>query len=238
MYVVSTFYKFTNIADVAFLQKSLKDCCSKNGINGTILIAQEGVNATVVGKKESMIEFYNFLTTIPNFDDLFFQESFCEFMPFQKLKVKIKSEIVTFKAHDLDMSKTGQYIKPEDWDDFINRDDVKVIDTRNYYEVAMGSFKNAINPNINKFTDLVKWSAENLPKNDRDAPIAMFCTGGVRCEKSTAYLKKLGYTNVYHLRGGIINYLKSKKDEHNTWEGSCFIFDDRIMIDLDLMPTT
>ena len=236
MYLIATFYKFIKINNVAQLQKLLRDFCNEELIKGTILIAEEGINSTIVGKETAMKKFYQFITSIKEFSDLFFQESNCTFMPFQKLKVKIKPEIVTFKV-SLDMSKTGTYIKPEDWDQFISKKDVKVIDTRNYYEVAIGSFKGSINPNTNNFTDLVTWIEENLHKNDLEVPIAMFCTGGIRCEKSTAYLKKLGFKNVYHLKGGIINYLKNKGSNYNMWEGSCFIFDDRIALDKNLIPT-
>ena len=236
MYIISTFYKFVRISDTLSLQKSLKDFCLEKEIKGTILIAEEGINATVVGKEDEIKQFHTFMSSLPYFPGLLFQESSCEFMPFQKLKVKIKPEIITFKVPDLDMSNTGEYIKPEDWDAFISRSDVKVIDTRNYYEVAMGSFKNAISPNTNNFTDLVEWIEKNLDKKDLETPIAMFCTSGVRCEKSTAYVKKLGYKNIYHLQGGITNYLKRNKCGV-LWEGACFIFDDRIALDSCLLPT-
>ncbi|WHQ46946.1 MAG: hypothetical protein MTP17_00975 [Candidatus Midichloria sp.] len=229
MYIISTFYKFVRISDTLSIQNLLKDFCTKKAIKGTILIAKEGINATIVGKEVAIKEFHIFISSLPHFTDLFSQESSYEFMPFQKLKVKIKPEIVTFKVQDLDMSNTGQYIKPEDWDAFISRSDVKVIDIRNYYEVAMGSFKNAISPNTNNFTDLVEWIEKNLDEKDLETSIAMFCTGGVRCEKSSVYMKKLGYKNVYHLQGGIINYLKNNKSD--IWEGSCFIFDDRVTFD-------
>lgn len=233
MYLIATFYKFIEIEDTTSLQEKFKAFCSDRAIKGTIIIASEGINATICGAESDIQTFYKFAQSIKEvqLDDLFFQESWSEFMPFQKLKVKIKPEIVTLKVKNLDMQNSGEYIKPDDWDQFISRSDVKLIDTRNYYEIAMGSFENAINPNTNNFTDFIKWIEENQLKFDFETPIAMFCTGGVRCEKSTAYMKKLGYKNVYHLQGGIINYLKCKNNQSNTWHGSCFIFDDRVMID-------
>ena len=235
MYLISTFYKFVKVTDTRSLQESLKIFCSKNSIKGTILIAEEGINSTIAGCEAVIRGFHRFITSKKEFSNLFFQESYCKFMPFQKLKVKIKPEIVTFRV-PLDMSQIGTYIKPEDWDNFISKKDVKVIDTRNYYEIAMGSFKGSINPNTNNFTDLIEWIEKNLDKTNLEIPIAMFCTGGVRCEKSTAYLKKLGFKNIYHLQGGIINYLKNKGDTTNMWEGSCFIFDDRVTLDKNLLP--
>ena len=254
MYIVTTFYKFTNIEGYELqkalkvicpdleisgpvrLQRALKTFCLEQGIRGTIIIATEGINSTIVGSRNAINEFYRFFKSFEAFADVFFQESECEFMPFQKMKVRVKPEIVTFKVPDLDLSKKGEYVSPEKWDNLISDPKVMVIDTRNYYEIAQGSFKNAINPNTNKFTELVEWVQHESRLKDRNTPIAMFCTGGVRCEKSTAYLKMLGYKEVYHLKGGIINYLKAKRNKESAWEGNCFIFDDRVNVNQDLSP--
>ena len=158
-----------------------------------------------------------------------FKISFAEILPFKKMKVKIKKEIVTFDVEELDLSQKGEYLTPKEWDELMKKDDTIVIDTRNYYEYAMGTFRGAINPHIHHFTELPKWLKGNLKEGDKKKNIAMFCTGGIRCEKSTAYLKQLGFENVYHLKDGIIKYLEdNQKNPNSTWQGGCFVFDDRI----------
>lgn len=236
-YIISSFYKFVNISDSEELRTKLLQCCNKNKLKGTILIASEGINATLVGLREEINLFYDFLVQLPYFHDVQFQESKSWFQPFQKIKIRIKKEIVAFKVDNLNLTQNGKYVSPEDWSQFIQQDDVVLIDTRNYYEIALGTFKNAINPSTNNFSDLPNWIEKNLNKNDYQKKIAMFCTGGIRCEKSTTYLKNLGYKNVYHLKGGILNYLSKTKNQSNAWQGDCFVFDDRIALNTDLIPT-
>lgn len=239
MYVITTFYKFVDLQNLVQWRSDLLGFCNAHSIKGTVLLADEGINATVVGKKEDIDCFYSFMRSFHEFHDLFFQESQCDFKPFQRMKVKIKPQIVTFRVSDVevDMQDTGAYIQPKDWDNALMDKDFVVIDTRNSYEIAYGSFKNAVNPNTNNFSELKDWVYDKLGTAQLDRPIAMFCTGGVRCERSTAYLKALGYRNVYHLQGGILNYLQYKKDhDQSMWEGRCFIFDDRIALNPDLTP--
>lgn len=233
-YIVSTFYRFVVVEDCFDLRSKLKKSCSDHKIKGTVLIAHEGINATLVGLRESIDKLYIDLESIEGLNGLHFQESLCSAEPFHKLKVKVKPEIVTFKCPDLDMSQTGEYLKPEEWNAVIKKENAIVIDTRNDYEVSHGTFAHSINPRIKNFSDLPKWINDNLKPEDIDKPIAMFCTGGIRCEKSTAYLKGLGYTNVYHLKGGILQYLKEIDNKENLWDGKCFIFDDRVLLDNNL----
>ena len=234
MFCISTFYKFLDIEKPSELQSALKKYGTDFNIKGTIILATEGINATIAGSDGDISEFESLI--LSHIGEINFQHTHSKYNPFQKLKVKIKPEIVTLGLNNLDVSENGQYIDPSHWDDFISDARLKVVDTRNYYEVALGTFKNAINPNTNNFSDFIKWVEENLDKEDLTQPIAMFCTGGIRCEKSTAYMKKIGFKNVYHLKGGIIAYLKHKQNQSSLWNGSCFVFDERVMISSDLNP--
>ncbi|KIE04273.1 UPF0176 protein [Candidatus Jidaibacter acanthamoeba] len=232
-FIVTTFYKFVELEDLTELKLQLLKFCNEVKIKGTILIAKEGINATLTGSKDSIIAFYSFIKSYNCFSDLSFKESISNFTPFKKMKVKIKPEIVTFKA-EIDINKRGEYLSPEEWDKFLEKDDIIIIDTRNDYEVALGTFKNATDPKTKAFTELPKWVKENLTEEDKEKTILMFCTGGVRCEKSTAYMKQNGFDKVYHLEGGILKYLESTKNANNNWIGSCFIFDDRSALSHDL----
>ena len=228
-YFIISFYKFIDIKDVNSLKAELLKFCNEQKIKGTIILAKEGINATLAGGSEAIKKFCDFLKSYEIFNDIKFKKSFSDLPPFQKMKVRIKEEIVTFKVKDLDMSQRGDYLNSKEWDELIKKDDTILIDTRNYYEYAMGTFKGATNPRIHHFTELAAWLDDKLKKNDKDNNIAMFCTGGIRCEKSTAYLKQKGFKNVYHLKDGIIKYIDDNKDNpHSSWEGGCFIFDDRI----------
>lgn len=232
-FVVTTFYKFVKLIDLPELKLQLLKFCNEAKIKGTILIAEEGINSTITGSREAIDNFYKFIKSIPEFSDLTFKESISEFPPFRKMKVKIKHEIVTFKV-DLDINNRGEYLTPEEWDKYLDKEDVLVIDTRNDYEVALGTFKNAIDPKTKAFTDLPNWVKENLTEEHKEKTILMFCTGGIRCEKSTAYMKQQGFRKVYHLEGGILKYLENTKNTSNNWHGSCFIFDDRSALTSDL----
>ncbi len=228
--VITAFYKFDKQDNINLLQEKLKILLSENKILGTILLAGEGVNGTVCGDRLGIDNFYDFMQN--TFGDITFKETYCDFMPFGKLKVKIKNEIVTI---GIDVkSKPAQYIKPEDWDDAVLSDDSIIIDTRNDYEYHIGTFKNAINPNTTSFRTFPEWIHNNLTEQDKKKKILMFCTGGIRCEKSTALMKDEGFDNVYHLEGGIIGYLIAKKGKPKTWKGNCFVFDERVIIDENL----
>jgi UPF0176 protein len=228
-YKIISFYKFVNLENALSLRTELLDFCNQHCIKGTIIIATEGINATLSADTSSIDKFCDYLKELEFFRDMKFKISFAEILPFKKMKVKTKKEIVTFDIEELDLSQKGDYLTPKEWDELMKKDNTIVIDTRNYYEYAMGTFKGAINPHIHHFTELPKWLKGNLKEGDKKKNIAMFCTGGIRCEKSTAYLKQLGFENVYHLKDGIIKYLEdNQKNPNSTWQGECFVFDDRI----------
>jgi len=228
-YKIISFYKFINLEDTQFLKTVLLNFCTQHDIKGTIIIAAEGINSTLAANQESVDKFCNYIKSFDFFNDIEFKISFSEIRPFKKLKVKLKKEIVTFNEEELDLSKKGAYLNSKEWDELIKNDDTIVIDARNYYEYAMGTFRGAINPHIHHFTELAQWLKGNFKESDKKQNVAMFCTGGIRCEKSTAYLKQLGFENVYHLKDGIIKYLEdNQKNPQSNWQGQCFVFDDRI----------
>ena len=229
-YIVISFYKFVKILDAALLRAELLNFCNKHQIKGTILLAEEGLNSTLAANPDAIQKFCEFLKSYDIFSDINFKESHSEVAPFKKMKVKIKKEIVTFGVDGLDISKRGDYLSSKEWDDLVDQKDTILIDTRNYYEYVMGTFDGAINPHIHHFTELAVWLDGNLKEEDKKKNIAMFCTGGIRCEKSTAYLKQRGFENVYHLKDGIIKYIEDNKGNPNSsWHGKCFIFDDRVI---------
>ncbi len=229
-YIVICFYKFVRLENLEDLKAKLLSYCKKNNMRGTILLAHEGINAFVAFKPEMQQEFFSFITSIPEFSDIRFKPQKSSMQPFERMKVKIKDEIVSFRK-DLDMSERGEYLNSDQWDDLIQQKDTLLIDTRNYYEYAIGTFKNAINPYVQNFTEFADWVDKNVTEKDKEKNIAMFCTGGIRCEKSTAYLKNKGFKNVFHLQDGIIQYIDDRKSSNKTslWEGECFVFDDRVV---------
>jgi UPF0176 protein len=199
-------------------------------ILGTILLADEGINGGFAGTPDDMAFFYQYLRSDAHFVDVVFKETFSDMMPYEKAKVKLRKEIVTLGVPGLEAAhKTGTHVAPEAWNSLIADPEVLVIDTRNTYEVELGTFKNAINPETENFRDLPRYVEQHL-LDKKDKKIAMFCTGGIRCEKSTAYLKSLGFKDVYQLEGGILNYLKDIPLEDSLWEGECFVFDERIAV--------
>ncbi len=228
-YKITSFYKFVKIKNLQSLKAELLNFCNKHNIKGTIIIANEGINSTIAGDEILINNFCTFLQKHTFFKDTKFKISFSDIRPFKKMKVKIKKEIVTFNTNELDMSQKGTYLISKEWDKLIAKEDTIVIDTRNYYEYAMGTFKGAINPHIHHFTELADWLKGSLKEEDKKKNIAMFCTGGIRCEKSTAFLKQLGFEKVYHLKDVILKYLEDNKENPNsTWQGECFVFDDRV----------
>ncbi len=229
-YLVAALYKFVSLPDFEKLQKPILDICEKNQIRGTILLASEGINGTVAGPEQGVRNLLAYLNKRNEIGPINHKESWAEEMPFLRMKVRLKKEIVTMGVPGTDPNKiVGTYVKPEDWNDLISDPDVVLVDTRNDYEVEIGTFKDAIDPKTTNFRDFPAWVQEN--KETLSKPkIAMFCTGGIRCEKSTAYMKEQGYDEVYHLEGGILKYLEKIPEEKSLWEGECFVFDNRISV--------
>ena len=229
-YVIASFYKFVHLPDFQALKTPLLEAMNNNHLLGTIILAEEGINGSVAGLPSDMENFYSFLREDLRFNDLWFKETFDDFVPFAKAKIKFRKEIVTMGVEGVNpLESSGTYVSPEEWNDLISDPQVMLIDTRNGYEIQLGTFKNAINPQTDNFRDFPKYVEKHL-RDKKDKKIAMCCTGGIRCEKSTAYLKKLGFKEVYHLKGGILNYLDTIPEEQSLWEGTCFVFDDRIAV--------
>ena len=233
-FLVAAFYKFVELTDIAEVRGPLQQRCEDLGLLGTILLASEGINGTISGKPEKVRRLFERLREDPRFKDLHYKESWAAEQPFYRMKVRLKKEIVSLGVEGVDpRSKVGEYVAPEDWNALISRPDVRLIDTRNHYEYHLGSFKGAEDPNTASFRDFPEWVARELdPQKDRN--VAMFCTGGIRCEKATSYLLELGFKNVYHLDGGILNYLETVDAEDSLWQGDCFVFDNRVTVDHDL----
>ena len=229
-YLVAALYKFVALPDYRQLRDSLQQCCDQHGIKGTLLLAQEGINGTIAGSHAGIHAVLAWLRSDARFAALEHKESFAERMPFYRMKVKLKKEIVTMGVPDIDPNTlVGTYVKAEDWNRLINDPEVVVIDTRNDYEVAIGTFKGAVDPDIKTFSDFPDWvrQQKDLEKKPK---VAMFCTGGIRCEKSTAFMKAQGFDEVYHLQGGILKYLEVVPEEQSLWQGDCFVFDERVAV--------
>ncbi len=230
MLTICALYKFTRLDDFEEIQDPLKLFLDSLNIRGTLLLAREGVNGTIAGDNDSIMKSLDYLQKDKRLVGLEYKFSYSEKPPFKRLKVKLKKEIVTLGVSNIDPTfSSGTYVKPADWNELINDPDVVLIDTRNNYEFEIGSFKGSINPNTETFRQFPAYTKNNLEKY-RDKKIAMFCTGGIRCEKSTAYLKSKGFENVFHLQGGILKYLEEVKEDESLWEGECFVFDDRVAV--------
>jgi UPF0176 protein len=216
------------------MRQPLLDHLNELQIKGTLLLAREGINGTVAGPRRSIDWLLEYLKSDPRLADLDYKESFDETNPFYRTKVRLKKEIVTLGVEGIDPLETvGTYVEPEQWNELIRDPETLLIDTRNDYEIGIGTFKNAINPHTETFREFPAYVENELdPKQHRK--VAMFCTGGIRCEKSTAYLKTLGFDEVYHLKGGILKYLKEVPKEKSMWEGECFVFDNRVAVGHDL----
>jgi UPF0176 protein len=203
-------------------------------VRGTLLLAQEGINGTIAGSREGIDAVLNHLRQDPRLAEISYKESFTDSAPFMRSRVKLKKEIVTMGVEGIDPKRVvGTYVKPEDWNDLISQDDVLLVDTRNDYEYQVGTFKNAINPNTESFREFPDYVKSQLDP-EKHKRVAMFCTGGIRCEKSTAYLKEQGFDEVYHLEGGILKYLEDVPEENTLWEGECFVFDERVTVNHQL----
>lgn len=228
--VVAALYQFVQLDDPESLRQPLIEFLDNKDIRGTLILATEGINGTVSGSRESIDSLYSWFKDHPPLNRVSAKESFHEEQPFYRTKVKIKKEIVTMGVKGIDPKKTvGTYVKPADWNRLISDPEVLVVDTRNDYEVEIGTFKGAVNPQTEKFRDFPDFVKENLDSQEQKK-VAMFCTGGIRCEKSTAFLKEQGFDEVYHLEGGILKYLEETPEDQSLWEGQCFVFDNRVSV--------
>jgi len=230
MYTVAALYHFTRFDDPAALRGPLLDLCKSKGIMGTLLLAKEGINGTIAGPRAGIDAVLAHIRALPGCADLEHKESTTSTPHFHRMKVRRKKEIVTMGQPDVDpVSRVGNYVDPADWNDLISAPDVAVIDTRNDYEVAIGTFEGAVDPETKSFGEFPEWWEKNKHRfhNKR---IAMFCTGGIRCEKSTNYLMGQGVEDVYHLKGGILKYLEEVPQDQSKWDGECFVFDARVSV--------
>jgi UPF0176 protein len=233
---VSTFYKFVPIADPLAFKTEVAAFGCQQGLKGTILVAREGINATVSGTHEAITALLHWLRSDARFSDLVSNESFAAQHPFRRYKVKVKPEIVTFGHPDVDpVTNAGTYVPPEHWNALIQDPGVIVIDTRNSYEFDVGTFRGAIDPKTKTFREFSNFVGENLDPA-KHHKVAMFCTGGIRCEKATAYMRAQGFRDVYHLEGGILKYLEVIPKQDSLWQGECFIFDERVALEHGVTP--
>ncbi|NQZ83522.1 MAG: rhodanese-related sulfurtransferase [Colwellia sp.] len=231
---VCALYKFVRLENFEALKAPLLASMENNNVKGTLLLAQEGINGTIAGIKHDIDAVLDFLRSDIRLAKLSHKESFHQSNPFQRTKVKLKKEIVTMGIEGIDPNQVvGTYVKPKDWNALISDPDVLLVDTRNDYEVEIGTFENALNPDTTSFREFPEYVKQNLDKN-KHKKVAMFCTGGIRCEKSTAYLKEQGFEEVYHLEGGILKYLEEVPAEETMWQGECFVFDGRVAVNHDL----
>jgi len=230
-YCVTALYHFTRLADFEDLKEPLLSLCQMLDIKGTILIAREGINGTVAGTDKAIKELLTFLKADPRLAGLEHKESRADTMPFYRMKVRLKKEIVTMGVDGVDPNDVvGTYVDPKDWNDLISDPDVILIDTRNDYEVEIGTFEGAVNPDTETFREFPKWVETHEKEIRAKKKVAMFCTGGIRCEKASSYMKSQGYDEVYHLKGGILKYLENIKQENSLWNGDCFVFDQRVAV--------
>lgn len=232
--VVCALYKFVTLDDFQTKKQALLDFMLSREIRGTLLLAREGINGTVAGSREAIDALLEYLREDPRLANISFKESCTDTPPFLRSRVKLKKEIVTMGVEGIDPKRVvGTYVKPKEWNKLISEPDVLLVDTRNDYEVRVGTFKNALNPQTDSFREFPEYVKTHLDPG-KHKKVAMFCTGGIRCEKSTAYLKEQGFEEVYHLEGGILKYLEEVPHEESMWEGECFVFDDRVTVNHQL----
>jgi UPF0176 protein len=233
-YVVCALYKFVALENFEAIRQPLTDVMENNKIRGTLLLASEGINGTVASTREGIDALLAWFKQDQRLADVVYKESFDENQPFNRTKVKLKKEIVTMGVEGIDPRHVvGTYVKPKDWNALIADPDVFVVDTRNDYEIEIGTFKHAVNPETESFREFPEYVEKNLDP-EKHKKVAMFCTGGIRCEKSTAYLKEQGFDEVYHLEGGILKYLEEVPEKESLWEGECYVFDGRVAVDHQL----
>lgn len=233
-YLTAALYKFVTLTNFKDLQAPILAECQKNHIKGTLLLASEGINGTIAGLPEDIHQVLHYLRSNALFDgafaDLEHKESFADKHPFYRMKVKLKKEIVTMGVADINPNDVvGTYVKPEDWNNLISDPEVILLDTRNDYEVSIGTFRGAIDPKTTTFREFPQYVAQNLDKT-KHKKVAMFCTGGIRCEKASSFMKQQGFAEVYHLQGGILKYLETVPEDKSLWQGECFVFDQRVAV--------
>jgi len=232
--LVAALYKFVPVEDVEALQADLRPLCEEAEVFGTLLVAPEGINGTIAGSEAGVRHVLSALRADPRFMDLEHKESWTDKIPFRSMRVRLKKEIVALKVPGIDpREKVGTYVQPKDWNALIDRPDVVVIDTRNTYEIELGTFEGSMDPQTRTFGKFPEWLKQQTHLTP-DTPIAMFCTGGIRCEKATSYLMEQGFEQVYHLQGGILKYLEEVPEADSRWKGECFVFDYRVTVDHDL----
>lgn len=233
-YLVCALYKFVALDDYQEIRQPLLEVMEQHNVKGTLLLANEGINGTVSGTQQAIDTLLAWLNADERLNPISYKLSYDETQPFHRTKVKLKKEIVTLGVEGIDPRKTvGTYVKPQDWNALISDPEVFVVDTRNDYEIEIGTFKHAVDPNTKSFREFPEYVKQNMDPS-RHKKVAMFCTGGIRCEKSTAYMKEQGFEDVYHLEGGILQYLEDVPKEESLWEGDCFVFDNRVAVNHDL----
>ena len=235
-YTVATFYTFADLFNLDKLQRTFSHFLKKEDIKGTVLIAHEGINGTVAGGEDGIDRFKDFLKLNNLYESQNFKTSSCADDPFPRLKVKLKDEIVSIGNKLSDPAKiVGEYVQPEDWNSLISQEDVLVLDTRNTYEFSIGTFSKSIQPETTNFREFPDW-LEDIESGglDKNKKVAMFCTGGIRCEKASSLMKAKGFKNIFHLQGGILNYMKKVDEKDSLWNGECFVFDDRVALNHNL----
>lgn len=234
--MVCALYKFVRLENFESLRQPLTNLMCAHQVRGTVLLAGEGINGTISGTREGVDAVLEWLISEAGVGDLEVKESTSDRTPFKRTKVKLKKEIVTMGVSDIDPNLiVGTYVEPDDWNRLLEDPDLLLIDARNHYEYEVGTFENAVNPKTESFREFPKFVDQHL-NPEENSKVAMFCTGGIRCEKSTALLKKMGFMEVFHLKGGILNYLRNMPEENSKWQGECFVFDDRVTVDHQLQP--
>jgi UPF0176 protein len=229
-FIVAALYKFAPLVNLPDMQKDILQVCKDNDVSGTLLLAAEGINGTIAGTRGGIDAVLAFLRSYAVLADLEHKESFAEDAPFYRMKVRLKKEIVTIGIPDVNPNQTvGKYLDPEEWNALISDPDTIILDTRNEYEVNIGTFKGAINPHTDSFREFPDYVQKNLD-SQKHKKVAMFCTGGIRCEKASSYMMGAGFDEVYHLKGGILKYLEQIPETKSLWEGECFVFDQRVAV--------
>lgn len=236
-YVITGLYKFTDLPDCRDLQPRLQELCDKNDVHGTLLLADEGINGNICAAPAGMAAVLDWIDADSRFDGLSLKFSLAPKQAFLRMKVRLKKEIVTMGQPGINPARaTGTYVEPADWNRLVDDPDVMVIDTRNAYETAIGSFAGAVDPQTDSFREFPAWAQTLAQTEDRPRKLAMFCTGGIRCEKASALMQQLGFDEVYHLKGGILKYIEDVSAEDSRWQGECFVFDGRVAVDHQLRP--
>ena len=236
-FIIAALYKFVHLPDFEVLKPTLLGEMKRLEIKGSLLLAEEGINGTVCGERSALTEFLNFLRSDTRFADLEHKESYAFEEPFHRAKVNLKREIVTMGIPNIDPTETvGTYVQPEEWNELISDPNTLLIDTRNDYEYRIGTFQGAVNPETETFREFPQWLDDHETMLSSKPKVAMFCTGGIRCEKATSLLKAKGYDEIYHLKGGILKYLEEIDRSESLWDGECFVFDERVSVGHELAP--